>query len=382
MMTAEDQLKEAKALRQKGRHAEALAMAQTVAAAYPDNADAWWVAGLAAHSLKKFLESLAALKETIRLAPRWAPGWAQYGIVLEENGQKPEGKKALYQAIKIKPDHVFAHRQLARIFKQEENFDGQILHLTRLDDLGEANGDDLNLLGIAHWRQKHFANAIEYYLRSAKLGAGPYPYFNLALVYSHPEVSQDVDAIDSLRRAIADTADYEPAIKKLGELTPRLFGLAQEVLKQGETLLHLGECFHFYLNPLEMVGFEREQDFEELDTKRIQRLKKAVLQEIDLEDGVIQSLDGFALDKSRAIGLCEELLDPKLRRYHWQVFKNPLLLWFMTRGDIRHFLHTENSFSLETLEALDEGEFRRWLSEPFARQYDLVLSRSNVAPCA
>lgn len=375
-MNPEDQLKTAKDLRQKGNHAEALQIAQAVAAFYPDNADAWWVAGLAAQSLKKLPESLASLKETIKLAPRWAPGWAQYGIVLDENGQKEEGKKALCQAIKIKPDHVFAHRQLARIFKQEENFDGQILHLTRLDDLGEADGDDMNLLGIAHWRKKHFANAIEYYLRSAKLGAGPYPYFNLALVYSHAEVSQDVDATDSLHRALADTADYQPAIKKLSELKPRLIGLAREVLKHGETLLHLGECFQFYLNPLEMVGFDRDQDIDELDTKRIQRLKKTVLQEIDLEDGALQSLDGFTVDKSRAIGLCEELLDEKLRRYHWQVFQNPFLLWFITRGDIRHFLHSESSFPLATLEALDEDEFRQWLSEPFARQYDLVLSRA------
>ncbi len=375
-MNAEDQLNEVKALRQQGRHAEALQMAQIVANLYPDNADAWWFAGLAAHSLKKFPESLAALKETIKLASRWAPGWAQYGVVLDENGQKEEGKKALYQAIKVKSDYVFAHRQLAQIFKKEEDFDGQILHLTRLDDLGETDGDDMNLLGIAHWRKKHFAKAIEYYLRSAKLDAGPYPYFNLALVYSHSEVSQDIDASDSLRRAIAVTADYQPAIKKLSELTPRLFGLAQEVLKQGETLLHFGEYFQFYVNPLEMIAFERGQDIEQLDTKKIQRLKKAVLQEIDLEDGALQSLDGFVLDKSRTIGLCEELLDEKLRRYHWQVLQNPFLLWFMTRGDIRHFLHTENSFPLETLKALDDDEFRQWLSEPFARQYDLVLSRT------
>ena len=375
-MIAKDQLNEAKVLRQKGQHAEALQIAHSITVAHPNNADAWWVAALAAHSLKWLPESIASLKETIKLAPRWAPGWAQYGVVLAEHGQKEEAKKALHQAIKIKRDYVFAHRHLAVIFEKENDLDSQILHLTRVDDLGEADGNDMNLLGIAHWKNKRFAEAIQYYLRSAQLGTGPYPYFNLALVYSNAEVSQDVDATDALRRAIDITPDYQPGIKKLGELTPRLLGLAQEALKQGETLLHLGECFNFYLNPLEMIGFERDQEFKELDTKRIQKLKNKVLQEIDLEDGALKSLDGFAVDKSRAIGLCEELLDEKLRRYHWQVFQNPFLLWFMTRGDIRHFLHSESSFPLETLEALDEDEFRQWLSEPFARQYDLVLSRA------
>ncbi len=189
-------------------------------------------------------------------------------------------------------------------------------------------------------------------------------------------MSQDVDAVDSLRRALYVAADYQPAIKKLGEITPRLFGLAQEALKHGETFLHLGECFQFYLNPFEMLGCESGESIEAFDAKRIQRLKKAVLQEIELEDGTLQSLGGFVVDKSRAIGLCEDLFDDKLRRCHWQVFQNPFLLWFMTRGDIRHFLHIKNSFPRETLEALDDDEFRRWLSEPFARQYNLILTRA------
>jgi tetratricopeptide (TPR) repeat protein len=372
----DDQLKEAKRLRQLGRHGEALQIAQNVTKTNPNIADAWWVSGLAAHSLNQFSEALISLKETIRLAPRWAPCWAQYGVVLIENGQIEEGKKALFQAIKLDPKHVFSHQQLANHYQKQGDFEGQIFHLSRLDDLEIASSDDLNRLGIAYWKQKHFSKAIEYYLRSAKLGTGKYAYYNLALVYSHPEVSQDVDATDALRRALLIDPNYEPAIKKLNDLSPRLLKLAEDVLKHGETLLQLKECYQFYINPLEMIGIDREKVFDEIDTKQIQRLKTALLQEIELEDGVIQNLSGYAIDKSRAIGLCEQLFEPKTRKYHWMVLKNPFLLWFMTLGDIRLFLHSDSIFALQTLESLDDDGFRNWLSEPFAKQYDFVLTRA------
>lgn len=63
---------------------------------------------------------------------------------------------------------------------------------------GDADGHDLNLLGIAHWRKKHFFRAIEFYKKSAQTERGPAALFNLGLVFNHSEVSQDVDAVDAL----------------------------------------------------------------------------------------------------------------------------------------------------------------------------------------
>ena len=375
-MDAESQLSIAKSLREKGRHAEALEIAQTVAAFYPENADAWWVVGLAANALQKRPEALAALKTTIKLAPRWAPGWAQYGVVLAQNEQNEEAKKALYQSLHISHDYAYAHRQLAAMFGSEKNWDNQILHLSQLDLLGEANSHELNVLGIAYWHKKQYIKAIDPYLRSASLGTTANPYFNLSLIYSHPEVSQNLDAADALRRAIAMTSDYDSAIKQLAILTPKLSALAQDASKEGDTFLDRNEYFQFYINPFELLGFDRIHAFNETETKVIQKRKKAVLQEIDIEEGRVDGLDGCAIDKSRAIQIIDELSNPNLKAYHWEVFQNPFLLWFLTRGDIRHFLYSENSFPLELLQALDNNKFRKWLSEPFGKQYDVVLSKA------
>ncbi len=377
-MTVDEELSKARELRKQNCQAEALEIALRITAIEPANADAWWIAGLAAHSLDRIKDSLSALREMLKHAPRFASGWAQYGVVLGENGQLEEAKKAFNQAIRIDPQHVFAHRQAARICELAEDRDGQIRFLNSLDSFGKADSADLNRLGIAHWEKKHFAKAIEYYLRSAAEEADPAPYFNLALVYNHSEVSQDVDAVDSLNRALALNPDYHPANKKLAEITPRLRSLAYEALKFGETLLAFEEWFQFYLNPFELLGATREQRLEDFDSKTIQKLKKRLLQEIDLEDGHIEHLNGFCFDRSQVIGVCEELTDENIKSHHWLVFKNPFLLWFLTRGDLRHFVYRSDYSPLEVLEALDSpwSGFKEWLSKPFAKQYNLVLSRA------
>ena len=111
--------------------------------------------------------------------------------------------------------------------------------------------------------------------------------------------------------------------------------------------------------------------------KVIQRAKKRLLQEIELNDGKVSWLDDYPLDKARALAAENELYDDAKRRYHRAVFLNKRLLGFLTRGDIRHFLYADDYFPQETLELLDEEpDFRAFLSKPFARQYNLVLTRS------
>jgi tetratricopeptide (TPR) repeat protein len=394
-ITVDQQLSRARELRTENRHEQALAILREVTSADPANPDGWWQTGLAQHSLGRLDESLTALRQTLRHAPGFTSGWAQYGVVLDAAGKIEEAKKAFAHTLRIDPRHVFTLRQAARICKEAKDYDGQIQHLTALDELGQADANDLILLGNAHLEKKHFSRAVEYYSRSAAADPDPAPYFNLALVYGHSEVSQDVDAVDSLHRALRLKSDYGPANKRLWEVTARLERLALESVKTGEALLHLDEYFQFYANPFELLGASLDQTFTDFDHKTVQRLKRRLLQEMELEDGAIERFDGFIFDKSRVIELCDELHDDDRSGYHWRVFRNPSLLRFLTRRDIRHFLYrfddyiTTRSSSkaqgydsehgiLGLLDELDSewSGFREWLSEPFARQYNLVLSRA------
>lgn len=374
------QIEKVKALRLERRFIEACELAEDIIASDERNADAWWNLGLAQHSLGDLDESLDSLRTLLKLAPKFAAGWAQYGVVLAENGQSEQGLKALSQAIQLDSAQAFAARQAARICKERKDADGEIHYLTRLDAMGQADGNDLNKLGIAYWEKKHFGKAIEYYHRSATELESCAPYFNLALVYNHDEVSQDVDAIDCLERSLQIDPDYEKATTRISAIKPRLVKLAQDVLCEGEFGLDVQDWYKFYINPFELlVGRNYEHGIEAYDMKTIQKLKKQLLQEIELEDGNIHYIEGLKLDKSRAIGICEELNDDSLKEGHWLVFSEPYLLDFLTRGGVRHFLCLDDYKPLDLLEELDNewSGFRGWLSLPFARQYDLVLTRGH-----
>lgn len=125
-----------------------------------------------------------------------------------------------------------------------------------------------------------------------------------------------------------------------------------------------------------MINPSKELDFDDFDAKTIQKLKKILLQEIQLEDGRLSWMPGVAIDKSRAIGICDELSDETKSYYHWLIFSNKSLLSFLETGHHEHFLVSGES-PLETIQALEDDEdFREWISEPFVKQYDLVLSKA------
>jgi tetratricopeptide (TPR) repeat protein len=372
-------LEQIKSLCQVRRYGEACEIAHELIASDERNADAWWNLALAQHSLGELQDSITSLKTLLKLAPSFASGWAQYGVVLAANDQVEQGLKALSHALQLDPDQAFAARQAARICRERKDSDGEIHYLTRLDAMGQADGHDLNKLGIAYWEKNHFGKSIDYYHRSAAELESCAPYFNLALVYNHDEVSQDADAIDCLERALLIDPEYDKATERLEVIKSRLKKLAQNVLKSGEIGLHEEDWYQFYVNPFELlVGRNYDHDIDAYDAKHIQRLKRRLIQEIELEDGKIHYVEGLAIDKSRAIGICDELNDENLKHYHWLVFSTPNLLGFLTRGEIRHFLCLEDYKPLDLLEELDSewSGFREWLSQTFARQYDLVLTRA------
>jgi hypothetical protein len=99
----------------------------------------------------------------------------------------------------------------------------------------------------------------------------------------------------------------------------------------GPTLLPQKQWFHSYISPIRLFGPEAENDVCSLDAKAIQKLKKAVLREIEFEDGKIAWVDGLVIDRSRAIHLIDELGDGNTDRFwdHAIVLDDELLVDFL-----------------------------------------------------
>ena len=163
-----------------------------------------------------------------------------------------------------------------------------------------------------------------------------------------------------------------------GEATTRkLVPLAAKAGAAAAGLLNPDEVMQFYISPFEALQMDGAAAFEELDVKVIQRGKQRLLQELDLNDGKVSWLEDYSLDRSRALNLDEELLDEDRRRYHWAIFQSKHLLRFLTHGAVDHFLYSEDDSPHGALTLFErEPAFRSFLSGPFSRQYNLVLTRS------
>ncbi len=258
-----------------------------------------------------------------------------------------------------------------------KDLEGEIKSLENIYRFGVATSYDLHELGSAYHKYRDLAKALKYFRLSADAKPLANTWVSLARVYSDSELSQDADAADACRRALALKPDDERA-KELLETTKRkLVPLAARALSAASGLVESDKFFDFYISPFEMLQIADMTAANGLDAKAIQQAKKRLLHELELNDGKVSWLGDYSLDKARAIAVVDELDDKAKRCYHLAIYRNKPLLNFLTRGDIRHFLYQDDYFPCDTEELLHrEHGFRTFLSKPFAKQYSRVLTRA------
>ena len=279
-------------------------------------------------------------------------------------------------SIKIDQNYAYGHLSLVALFHKENEYDGVIRHGRELEKVDEVDANVLDKIGLAFWHKNNIPMSLYYFTKSASLETQAFRYSNLGLIYERKELGQTLDASDAYLRALSIDPDHEQSLKALSRLSKALSASAHAAKKSGTQILDETEFYHFYVNPFILLGCDANSDIEDYPTKILQKQKKRLVQEIDLEDGQIESLEGYTIDKSRALALCDELLDDNKRRFHWLVFQDWRLCEFLQRGDITLFTYDDNYFPMDLLNALDKPAFLNWLSTAFSRQFDLVLSRA------
>jgi tetratricopeptide (TPR) repeat protein len=380
-VTAANLTAKASELRRRGQIDEALVSAGRAIEIDPTNADAQWQLALCQLDADATDSAIEPLRKVTELAPGFAPGWTKLGAALQETGEKEESTLCFEQAVRIKPDEVDALLPLAQIYQSDNRSDDEIRVRVALDDLTELGVYELNRIGILYHEKKEFYKALRFYGRVAKESTAG--LFNLGLVFSTPEISQNIDAIDVWRRVLKRDPAHARAQASIDSLMPRLATLRRSVLATSEPPLGSGQWYVHYLNPIELLGFDRSVGIEHLDVKSIQKAKKLLLQEIELEGGRVAWMAGLHIDRSRAISVCEDLFDPRLLHFHHHVFQNANLSAFLSRGLLDHFVIDDFMSPLTTLELLetDPEGFPLWLSSRFAPQFDLVLTRAIAEHC-
>ena len=303
--------------RKDGQIEQALASALAATKANPDSANAWWQVALSRLALGDGRNAIPALERTVELSPHFGPGWIELGNALLKTGDAKAALEALERALEEEPNSVDAMRALADIYSKQhglphtatkEQRQQEIAVLAKLESRATLSSLQTNRLGILYYSDGDYGMAEHYWKRDANGGSAA-SRFNLGLIYSLDTVSREADAIDAWRRALADSPDYESPKKALANLLPNVLERAAKARGFGPTLLPQKQWFHNYISPIWLLGPKADEDVHSLDAKKIQKLKRAVLQEIELEDGKIKWFVELVIDKSRAISLIDELGD-------------------------------------------------------------------------
>jgi tetratricopeptide (TPR) repeat protein len=380
-LSVDDLIEKAKDQRNRKRYEESLVSALAAVESEPGNGEAWWQVALSRTALGDSRNAIVALRTTVELEPSANNAWTRLGNLLLKEDEEAEAKDALLEALSWDQDDVDALEGMSRIYAFEddgEQDDEESSVLERIERFTYLDSRQLNRYGNLHYRHGRFHEAIKYWRADVASSDSSASRFNIGLAYARSEVSQDADAVDMWRITLSKWPNYEPPKKSLESHLPRMLELAARARRVGETLLPKEQWYEHYLSPFVLLNPPGHLELEDFDPKTLQRLKKSLLQEIDLEDGAISWLHGVTVDRSRAIGLCEELNDDVKRKCHWLVFQDMPLLGFLSMGAHAHFLVDEHDFRLGTLEAIEaeDNAFVDWLADVFAPQFDRVISKA------
>lgn len=380
-LSVDELIMKSKDQRSRKRIHEALVSALSAVEADNGSSEAWWQVALSHIALDDHQNAVTALRKVVEIEPSADGAWAQLGRSLELLGFNEEFQDAYSEALDWNENNIQALGGMARIYQAENNNinnEAELAILARLDSLIILSSNQHSRLGYLHFRQEHYHEAIRYWLIGQGQTKDPSNWFNIGLAYNRPSISQDADAIDMWRLTLEHFPDYEPAKRSLENVLPRMLALAAEARAQGETLLPEDQWYEHYINPFELLNPSADFELHELDTKTLQKLKKALLLEIELEDGHVSWIPGVAIDKSRAIGICDELNDNVKREFHWRVFSHKPLLGFLSKGAHEYFLVDEISSPTDLLLLLSEGdgEFKEFLGLAFTPQFDRLMCRA------
>ena len=367
--------------RNRKRFEESLISALAAVKEEPDNSDAWWQVSLSRIALGDRQNAIAALRTTVDLEPSANNAWTHLGNLLSQEGEQDEAKEAFLEALSWYEEDLGALEGISKIYASENDSsqdEEEISVLERIERLSYLDSVQLNRFGNLHYRNGRYHEAIKYWKADVVSSNSIASRFNIGLAYSRQEVGQDADAVDMWRIALNIRPDYEPPQKSIQGHLPHLLDLAKRIRQSGKSLLPKEHWFEHYLNPFDLLNPPIDYDLDDLDAKTLQKLKKALLQEIDLEDGVVTWFPELKVDKSRAIGLCDELNDDQKKEYHWLVYLDKPLLHFLSKGSHEHFLVDEHDFRLDILEYLEDYDngFIEWLGNIFTPQYDKILSKA------
>jgi tetratricopeptide (TPR) repeat protein len=359
------------------QHTEAALAARAAILREPQDADAWWHLASACFYLNDFAEARAAFEKVTLLRPDYAEAWGYHGIVLQRLGDEHGAQRSLEIALERGTRNPLALRALRNVYENARDLRGEYAVLKRIDEVACLDVANVERLAILHLEAGSLQDAARMFRRMTEQQQPPGSLSPRASVFALPELPEETEAIDRWHLCQRQYPGLDRMPQPLQRMVDRAQELARRMQNAPRSLLGADASFRVYTNPYELLAVDRSTPFDAIDAALIRRLHKAVLAEIELEDGHVSWLAGALVDRSHAIAVCEELNHERKRRAHWMVFQHPPLLKFLTHGEHALF-NVEAGSLLDVIELIanPHADFAEWLSGPFSRQYGAVLAKA------
>jgi tetratricopeptide (TPR) repeat protein len=157
------------------------------------NAEAFFAQGVIqfyAHS--DLTKAETALRKSIELKSDWAWSHDMLGIVLFENGKRPEALESIETAMMLAPDWSRPYSDLARLYRIEKKWDKALEYAHTAIEMDKDNPVPLFNYGVILDNMGNRAEAQKVYLKVLEVDAElPAPYYNIACHYARNKEPQE-----------------------------------------------------------------------------------------------------------------------------------------------------------------------------------------------
>jgi tetratricopeptide (TPR) repeat protein len=346
----------------------------------PDHHYYWWGRALEVRQNDGIVAAVPELETATTLNPRFVEGWCELGFAHTEAGNIDKAIACYEKALGVDSEdwHSLARLNVALAErKQPDDAQRRLEVLRTLERIGALSHDerfDLGFLLIKRREILEAARVLEEYTRERNLDSAA--HFNLGLLYEN--MGRDADAIDAYRIS-AMTNTVHKAQDRINLLLPRLLALRDKLLaKARQPYLRPGDWYKHYINPFALLNVANPTELRG-NPKALQKVKQALLREIDLEQGKVAWMPGLVIDKSTVMAILESLNEEGQWNAHRLVFENPSLCEFLTRGHLAHFLVQNDpppGARFVVMPHKVETSVLEIVSPRFAHQYDIVLTNA------
>lgn len=165
-------LREAEALMEQGRFADAIPHYERIAATVPGFHEAWFALGVCYSQTGRRRQAEDAFRKFLSLQPLAADGHAALGVLLMELGKEAEAQGALEEAVRLDPTAVEARKALAMVHLRRTNATAAVEVLHPVAGAPDADTDSLLLLAEAFLRAGSKGEALRQVERVLKAQPG------------------------------------------------------------------------------------------------------------------------------------------------------------------------------------------------------------------